>query len=544
MDRTRLTRWLIPLPAILFALTAQNANAEPIPGIETTYYTIDAIPPIQSTTEYLVCGTEVENNINRNYDYELFEDCTYDLFMVHMTGFIDIPEHDTIEFMLATDDGGTMQIGDNEWGNWNDQGCTWMMSGQLTLEPGSNAFQVWMYENGGNSCIMLAWNIDNEGWAIVPDEVFTQHSTPTTTTSSSTTSTSTTTTTTTSSSTTTTSSTVPLPTESSTTTEPVQISTTTSVADTTTSTTTTTEPPYTPTQTSSTIPTIEIPPVTNITEPETIVVVTDTTEPETFITDPEEITVPETTEPETFVTLPETITVSDTTEPETTITYPDGLPEDTVEPVETTILETFVPRTFDEIVLDELEQPEEQETLLEDTQDTTVVEEQISSSTTIVEFVTNEQVAEALEEVIENKPVTDEQVEQILETLSEAAPEQIVEAITQVLAADITSDQATEIASSPEVLAAITETQAEELFEQIVVEELSDEQLEAFTEAIQEAPTEIKQAFEKTIDIFSSKFDEYVPTGSNVPVRTRRTLVVIGSLLTMLPTVHIKTGKS
>jgi len=118
-----------------------------------------------------------------------------------------------------------------------------------------------------------------------------------------------------------------------------------------------------------------------------------------------------------------------------------------------------------------------------------------------------------------------------------------VEAITQVLAADITSDQATEIASSPEVLAAITETQAEELFEQIVVDELSEEQLEAFTEAIQEAPTEIKQAFEKTIDIFSSKFDDYVPTGSNVPVRTRRTLVVIGSLLTMLPSVHIKTGK-
>ena len=94
------------------------------------------------------------------------------------------------------------------------------------------------------------------------------------------------------------------------------------------------------------------------------------------------------------------------------------------------------------------------------------------------------------------------------------------------------------------MLAAITETQAEELFEQIVVDELSEEQLGAFTEAIQEAPTEIKQAFEKTIDIFSSKFDEYVPTGSNVPVRTRRTLVVIGSLLTMLPSVHIKTGKS
>jgi hypothetical protein len=88
VDRARLTRWLIPLPAILFALTAQTVNAEPILGIETTYYTIDEIPPVQSDTEYLVCGTEVENNINRNYDYELYEDCTGDLFMVHMTGFV------------------------------------------------------------------------------------------------------------------------------------------------------------------------------------------------------------------------------------------------------------------------------------------------------------------------------------------------------------------------------------------------------------------------------------------------------------------------
>jgi hypothetical protein len=537
VDRTRLTRWLIPLPAILFALIPQNANAEPIPGIETVYYTIDEIPPIQSDTEYLVCGTEVENNINRNYDYELFEDCTGDLFMVHMTGFIDIPEHDTIEFMLATDDGGEMEIDGNTFGNWNDQGCSWMMSGELTLEPGSNAFDVWMYEHGGNSCIMLAWNIDNQGWAIVPDEAFTQEATPTTTTSSSTTSTSTTTTTTTSSSTTTTSSTTPPPTESSTTTEPVQISTTTSVVDTTTSTTTTTEPPYTSTQTSSTIPTIETQPVTTVNETETIVVVTETTEPETFITDPEEITVPETTEPETFVTLPETITVPDTTEPETTTTYPDVLPEDTVE---TTIPETFVPDDEVEIVLDEKEQPTDTTQPQEYIPETTLLEVQDSSTTTLPELVTDEQITEALQEVIKNEPVTNEQVEQILETLSEAAPEQIVEAITQVLAADITSDQATEIASSPEVLAAITETQAEELFEQIEVEELTDTQLEAFTEAIQEAPTKVKQAFEKTIDIFGSQFDNYVPTGSNIPVGERRTLVAAGALLAAIPPTRIR----
>jgi len=169
----QLTRWLIPLPAILFALIPQNAKAETTPGLETTYYTIDVIPPVKTTTEYPVCGTETENNINRNYDGELFEDCTYDLFMVHMTGYIDIPEHQTIEFMLASDDGGEITIDGNTFGVWWDQGCTWMMSGPLELEAGSQPLELWMYENGGGTCLMLAWKIDDGDWTIVPDEAFT-----------------------------------------------------------------------------------------------------------------------------------------------------------------------------------------------------------------------------------------------------------------------------------------------------------------------------------------------------------------------------------
>jgi hypothetical protein len=520
-----LTRWLIPLPAILFAVFPNQANAEPTPGLATTYYTIDEIPPVQSTTEYPVCGTETENNINRNYDGELFEDCTGDLFMVHMTGYIDIPEHQTIEFMLAHDDGGEITIDGNTFGVWNDQGCSWSMSDELELDAGSQPLELWMYENGGVACLMLAWKIDDEGWAIVPDSAFTTNGVSQTTLTTTSTTTSSTTTTTSTSTTT-------LPTSTTTTSEPVQTSTTTSVESTTTTTTTTTQPaptttqaPYTPPQTTTTNPTIETQPITTITLPETIVVLPETTAPETFITEPDEVILPDITEPETF------------------ITYPDGPLEEPVVPVETTILETFFPDYEVGPVLDETEQPEDTIELPEYITETTLLEETDSSPITLPELVADEQVTEVLEEVIEDEPVTDEQVEQILETLTEAAPEQIVEAITQVLAADITSDQATEIASSPEVLAAITETQAEELFEQIVVDELSEEQLEAFTEAIQEAPTEIKQVFEKTIDIFSSKFDEYVPTGSNVPVRTRRTLVVIGSLLTMLPSVHIKTGK-
>ena len=188
-----LTRWLIPLPAILFAVAPQNANAEPVAGLATTYYTIDEIPPVQSTSEYLVCGTETENNINRSYDGEPYEDCTGDLFMVHMTGYIDIPEHETIEFWLASDDGGEITIDGNTFGVWNDQGCSATESGPLQLDAGSQPLELWMYENGGGSCLMLAWNIDDQGWEMVSDSAFTTSSSPTTTTTTTSTTSSTTT---------------------------------------------------------------------------------------------------------------------------------------------------------------------------------------------------------------------------------------------------------------------------------------------------------------------------------------------------------------
>jgi hypothetical protein len=90
------------------------------------------------------------------------------------------------------------------------------------------------------------------------------------------------------------------------------------------------------------------------------------------------------------------------------------------------------------------------------------------------------------------------------------------------------------------VLAAITEDQAEELFEQIDVKELTEEQLEEFTAVIQEAPTKVKKAFEKTIDIFGSEFEDYVPTGSSIPVKTRRTLVAAGALIAAMPSTRIR----
>jgi hypothetical protein len=481
-----LTKWLIPLPAILFAFWPTTVRAEVQPGLNTTYYTIDEIPPVQSTSEYLVCGSEIENNINRNYDYELFEDCTYDLFMVHMTGYITIPEHQTIEFMIASDDGGEITIGDEMFGVWYDQGCTWTMSGNLDIESGSVPLQLFMYENGGGTCLMLAWKIDNGDWSIVPDEAFTTHAAvtsttmPSTTSSTPTTSTTveeTTTTTSTSSSTTSTSTTI-LPSTTTTT----QLDTTTSTTNTTTPPTTTTAPapsttqaPYTPPQTTTTsAPVVESVPdtttTTSLPEPETT---TSTTILETSTTDPS-------------LPLPNTTDLTSSVPP---LILPDETSVPTSEPTqETNIPQTTTPTT------------------------------EISSTTTLLD-------------IEPEQPITDEKVAEVLDELKDASPAQVVAAIEQILTTALSSDQAVSIASTPEVLAAITQDQAEQIFEELVVEEITVEQADELVAVLNEAPTKVKKAFQDTINVFAGVFDSFQMVGQTIPVGERRTLVAVSNTL-------------
>ena len=76
-------------------------------------------------------------------------------------------------------------------------------------------------------------------------------------------------------------------------------------------------------------------------------------------------------------------------------------------------------------------------------------------------------------DIVEDEPITDEKVEQILEVLEDSAPAQIVAAIEQILTTTITSDQAVSIASTPEVLDAVTQDQAEAIFEEIYINNTS-----------------------------------------------------------------------
>ena len=111
--------------------------------------------------------------------------------MIHYTGFITIPAHNTIKFWVAADDGGTVKIGTEEFGDWNDKGCS-AIEAEFQIDAGSQPLDAWFYENGGGTCFMLAWQIDGGEWEIIPDSAFTHGAVPEVTTTTATTSTTTT----------------------------------------------------------------------------------------------------------------------------------------------------------------------------------------------------------------------------------------------------------------------------------------------------------------------------------------------------------------
>jgi hypothetical protein len=97
----------------------------------------------------------------------------------------------------------------------------------------------------------------------------------------------------------------------------------------------------------------------------------------------------------------------------------------------------------------------------------------------------------------------------------------------------VSQEQVAALATSPQVLATVSTEQAEQIFEALDVAELSDEQTAELIAAVQDAPTKVRAAFEKEINIFGEGLDDYVPLGSNIPVGTRRTLIAVTAGITL-----------
>jgi len=80
---------------------------------------------------------------------------------------------------------------------------------------------------------------------------------------------------------------------------------------------------------------------------------------------------------------------------------------------------------------------------------------------------------------------------------------------------------------TPEALATLNTEEITQLVDDIANADLTDAQAEQIAQALTNAPAEVKQAFQEAVNVFGGQFDSYVPTGSTVPVGTRRTLIAV-----------------
>jgi hypothetical protein len=307
---------------------------------------------------------------------------------------------------------------------------------------------------------------------------------------------------------------------------------TTSTTSTTTTTTTSTVPETTVPATNPTTTTVQET-STSTTVPETTTSVENSTSTSTTST-----SVPQTTSTESTTTTTEAPAVpTPVTQPQ--IVEPE--PVDTVAPEEPEITETGTTTTLvEEATLEEM-LPEETTTTDEpspepspDTTDELIVDTTLPEvDTTLPEEPETPLEAPLSDEEVDSLIAEAETTEALVEALAELSPEQVEQVIESLLAEEPSEEQATALASSPEVLAIVSTEQAQEIFEALDVAELSDAQTEELIAAIESAPTEIREEFEDTIDIFGEGLDDYTPTGSNIPVGERRTLIAVTAGLTL-----------
>ena len=320
-----------------------------------------------------------------------------------------------------------------------------------------------------------------------------------------------------------------------------------SITTSTTSTTTTT--------TTSTVPSTTVP----VTNPTTTTVQETTTTSSTTSSSLPQTSVPTTTTapPQTSTTIPETVSTVTSTSSTTTSTSTTVAPtttSTTVAPTTTTIV--YVPPATTTTVY---VPPATTSTVPETTTTTTTTEPEPAPTTTLpppletttststtpptttssVPPVTTTQpdVTTTLQSPTdEPEPLTQTELLNTLEALSEASTEAIEAIVDSVLTKDLDTSQATLLITSPAVLENITTAQAEQLFNEIAPTELSPDEAEAVVAAVQEAPEEVREAFESTLNIFQGFADTYVPLNSTVPVSTRRALIAVGAVfLTLAP---------
>jgi hypothetical protein len=138
----------------------------------------------------------------------------------------------------------------------------------------------------------------------------------------------------------------------------------------------------------------------------------------------------------------------------------------------------------------------------------------IETFTAVLDGELNAESVGVIVDVLESDTITSEQVGQVVTLVIEQE-------------GGIESGQATELATSAKVLESIDGEQASAVFNAIVVSEVSAESGAAISEALIEAPVEVKESFEEEINVFAGVFDTYEPLGSTINVGQRRSVIAV-----------------
>lgn len=133
---------------------------------------------------------------------------------------------------------------------------------------------------------------------------------------------------------------------------------------------------------------------------------------------------------------------------------------------------------------------------------------------------------------------------EIINEIANLPQSEIQAAVDNLINEGVSAEEATALATNPEIIKEVTAEQAAEIFDAVAVSELSDTQADQLIEAVQDAPQEVRAAFEDTINIFGGKFNKYVPIGSKINVGQRKVLVAASGVLFVAPTVSVSSSSS
>lgn len=152
------------------------------------------------------------------------------------------------------------------------------------------------------------------------------------------------------------------------------------------------------------------------------------------------------------------------------------------------------------------------------------------------EPLSDEEFASVIDAILD-EPISDEAFDELIDALGSdtVSDEQVIEAVDAIIENGISESQSISIATSGEVLESITGDQANEIFDAVPVDALSDEEATAIVAAVQDAPKEIKSAFQEQINVFGGQFDIYIPIDSVISVGERRVVIAAGAVVAVAP---------